>query len=76
MVGILTKVLVNVNKNTMEKIEKKFKTLNHNELIEINGGGLVEDIGYAAHYIKDKVCEAYCATKQALSDAWDWVRGK
>ena len=37
------------------------------ELVAINGGGLVEDIGYAAHAVQDAVCSTYKSVKDTVS---------
>ncbi|MBE7632876.1 hypothetical protein [Tenacibaculum finnmarkense] len=48
------------------------KELSSVELVEINGGGLVEDIGYAAHAVSDGICTAGRWVADRASDAWDW----
>lgn len=59
-----------------------FKGLNEKELIEINGGGLAEDVGYVAHAIADAACTVADAVVDAAewvgeqaSAAWDWITG-
>ncbi len=54
-------------------MSKNLRELDNNELMDINGGGLVEDIGYAAHAVVDAVCTAAEAIADAVSDAWDYV---
>lgn len=51
------------------------KELSADELLTIDGGGLVEDIGYACHAVEDGACRAYNWTKEKLSDAYDTVVG-
>lgn len=41
--------------------------LSNKELININGGTLVNDCGYAAHWVKDQVC---CAWNE-VKDWWN-----
>ncbi|MGY3792190.1 bacteriocin [uncultured Aquimarina sp.] len=50
-----------------------FKGLSEKELIEINGGGLVEDIGYAAHAVVDGVCTAANWVAEKAEAAYDEV---
>lgn len=59
-----------------------FKGLNEKELVEINGGGLAEDVGYVAHAVVDGVCAVGNAIADAAewvgeqaSAAWDWITG-
>lgn len=52
---------------------EKSNELNQNELLNTNGGDLVEDIGYAAHAIVDGVCQAADWVAETASDAWDEV---
>lgn len=51
----------------------EFKGLNEKELIEINGGGLVEDVGYAAHAVADAACTAYNYVADKVEQAYDEV---
>ena len=40
------------------------KNLSDKEMGKINGGGLIEDIGYGSHFLYDKTCEAYNRVKK------------
>lgn len=50
-----------------KEVINKFEPLTFEELRTINGGGLIEDIGYAAHWVKDKTCQAYHKVKDTVS---------
>ena len=47
---------------------KNLIELTHVEMVTINGGGLVEDLGYAAHAVG-------CAIKKAYNTVVDTVSG-
>ncbi len=51
----------------MEKMNF-LKELSFDELLCIDGGGLVEDIGYGCHAIECKITSAYNSVKDAVSD--------
>jgi hypothetical protein len=51
----------------MKNQNLQFELLTQEELCAINGGGLVEDIGYAAHWIVDQACKA----KNWIVEQWD-----
>lgn len=44
------------------------RTLSEKEMSEINGDGLIEDIGYGCHYLYDKAGKAYNYVKKKVCD--------
>lgn len=46
---------------------KKLNNLSKIEMININGGGLVEDLGYAYHAVECNVTKAYHKVKSEIS---------
>ena len=42
------------------------KNLSDKEMSEINGDGLVEDIGYISHMVYDKACKACNRVKEIV----------
>ena len=50
----------------------KLQLLTQEDLHSINGGGLVEDVGYACHWVADKACEAAEWVEEKWNDLKNW----